>query len=47
MQLAEELAAKIGTKMIFPVVTCLFPGFFAVVIGPAALKIIAVFSQIG
>jgi hypothetical protein len=33
--------------MIFPVVTCLFPGFFAVVIGPAALKIIAVFSQIG
>ena len=47
MQKAEELAAKIGTKMIFPVVTCLFPGFFAVVIGPAALKIIKVFSQLG
>ncbi|MDX1698711.1 MAG: type II secretion system F family protein, partial [Thiohalobacterales bacterium] len=45
MQKAEELAAKIGTKMIFPLVTCLFPGFFAVVIGPAALKIIAAFSQ--
>ncbi len=45
MQRAEELAAKIGTKMIFPLVTCMFPGFFAVVIGPAALKIIAVFSQ--
>jgi tight adherence protein C len=44
MQKAEELAAKIGTKMIFPLVTCLFPGFFAVVIGPAALKIIAAFS---
>jgi tight adherence protein C len=44
-QKAEELAAKIGTKIIFPVVTCLFPGFFAVVIGPAALKIIAAFSQ--
>jgi len=47
MQKAEEMAAKIGTKMIFPVVTCLFPGFFAVVIGPAALKIIAVFSHLG
>jgi len=46
MQKAEELAAKIGTKMIFPLVTCLFPGFFAVVIGPAALKIIAAFSQV-
>jgi tight adherence protein C len=44
MQKAEELAAKIGTKMIFPLVTCLFPGFFTVVIGPAALKIIAAFS---
>jgi tight adherence protein C len=42
--MAEELAAKIGTKMIFPLVTCLFPGFFTVVIGPAALKIIAAFS---
>jgi tight adherence protein C len=47
MQMAEELAAKIGTKMIFPLVTCLFPGFFAVVIGPAALKIIAAFSGMG
>jgi len=46
-QMAEELAAKIGTKMIFPLVTCMFPGFFAVVIGPAALKIIAAFSQMG
>lgn len=44
MQKAEELAAKLGTKMIFPLVTCLFPGFFAVVIGPAALKIMAAFS---
>jgi tight adherence protein C len=46
-QRAEELAAKIGTKMIFPLVTCMFPGFFAVVIGPAALKIIAAFSGMG
>ena len=46
MQRAEEQAAKIGTKMIFPLVTCLFPGFFAVIIGPAALKIMAAFSNI-
>lgn len=44
MQRAEEQAAKIGTKMIFPLVTCLFPGFFVVIIGPAILKIIAVFG---
>lgn len=47
MQRAEEMAAKMGTKMIFPLVACMFPGFFAVVIGPAALKIIAAFSQMG
>ena len=45
MQKAEELAAKIGTKMIFPLVLCLFPSFFIVAIGPAVLRIIAVFQQ--
>lgn len=47
MQAAEEQAAKIGTKMIFPLVTCLFPSFFLVAIGPAVIKIINVFYQIG
>lgn len=37
MQAAEEAAAKIGTKMIFPLVTCLFPAFFVIAIGPAVL----------
>ena len=41
MQKAEEQAAKIGTKMIFPLVLCLFPSFFIVAIGPAVLRIIA------
>ena len=45
MQRAEELAAKIGTKMIFPLVFCLFPSFFIVAIGPAVLRIIAAFQQ--
>jgi tight adherence protein C len=45
MQKAEEQAAKIGTKMIFPLVTCLFPSFFIVAIGPAVLRIVSVFQQ--
>ena len=46
MQLAEEIAAKIGTKMIFPLVICLFPGFFVVILGPAYLRIIETFGSI-
>jgi len=46
MQLAEEIAAKIGTKMIFPLVICLFPGFFVVILGPAYLKIIGMFGHV-
>jgi len=45
MQAAEEQAAKIGTKMIFPLVFCLFPSFFLVAIGPAVLRLIDVFSH--
>jgi tight adherence protein C len=44
MQAAEEQAAKIGTKMIFPLVLCMFPVFFVVAVGPAALRIIDAFS---
>ena len=47
MQAAEELAAKIGTKMIFPLVLCMFPVFFVVAVGPAALRIIDAFSSLG
>jgi tight adherence protein C len=46
MQRAEELAAKLGTKMIFPLVLCLFPGFFVVILGPAFLRIVATFGPI-
>ena len=44
MQKAEEAAAKIGTKLIFPLVTCLFPSFFIVAIGPAVIRLIDVFA---
>jgi tight adherence protein C len=45
MQKADEEAAKIPTKMIFPLILCIFPGFFIVGIGPAVIKFIAAFSN--
>ena len=42
MQKAEEAAAKISTKMIFPLVFCMFPSFFLVAIGPAVLGVLKV-----
>ncbi len=44
MQAAEEEAAKVGTKMIFPMVLFLFPAFFVVAIGPAILKVLEAFK---
>lgn len=46
-QAAEEQAAKIATKMIFPLVLFLFPSFFLVAIGPAVIGLIDVFSKMG
>ncbi len=45
MQAAEEQAAKIGTKLIFPLILFLFPGFFVVVVGPAVVALMATFSN--
>jgi tight adherence protein C len=45
MQRAEEQAAKIGTKLIFPLALCLFPSFFLVAIGPAVLRAIEAFKH--
>jgi tight adherence protein C len=46
-QAAEEQAAKIGTKMIFPLVLFLFPSFFLVSVGPAIIGLIDVFTKFG
>lgn len=43
MQLAEEKAAKMSTKLIFPLVVCMFPVFFIVAIGPAVLMLLDAF----
>lgn len=45
MQAAEENAAKIGTKLLFPMLVCIWPSFFVVAVGPAALKLIDAFSK--
>lgn len=39
MQRAEEVAATVGTKLIFPLMLCMFPSFFVVSVGPAILGV--------
>ncbi len=46
-QRAEEKAAKLPTKLLFPLILCIFPALFAVIIGPAAIQLMHVFTRIG
>jgi len=39
-QVAEEKAAKLGVKLVFPIFFCILPSLFVVTVGPMAVKIV-------
>src|SRR5262249_22303274 len=39
-QVAEEKAAKLDVKLIFPIFFCILPSLFVVTVGPVAVKIV-------
>ena len=45
MQRAEEVAATVSTKLIFPLLFCLFPSFFVISIGPAIIGVVKALTE--
>ena len=43
-QNAEERAAKIGVKLVFPLVFCLFPSLYVAILGPAIVQYLTEFK---
>ena len=46
-QRAEEKAQKVTVKILFPMLLCIFPAMFIVIIGPGAIRMIETFSSGG
>jgi tight adherence protein C len=39
------MAAKVGVKLVFPLVFCLFPALYIVMLGPAVLQFMKAFPR--
>jgi tight adherence protein C len=46
-QEAEERAGKVGVKLVFPLVLCLFPALYVVCFGPVVVKVYRAFFNAG
>ncbi|MFL6165309.1 MAG: type II secretion system F family protein [Ornithinibacter sp.] len=45
-QRAEEQAQKVTVKILFPLLLCIFPALFIIIIGPGAIRLVETFSKL-